>query len=91
LAWRRFRFRRAVMWAAFLAGLAWLPIFGSLTGSWMLAAIPWWGSWIGAAIWFHRSRCPRCGERVTSRDALTNPFTSKCLHCGLRIGSVDGD
>jgi len=34
-------------------------------------------------------RCPRCGERYTSKSVrgllvYRNPFTPACLHCGLR-------
>jgi DNA-directed RNA polymerase subunit RPC12/RpoP len=39
----------------------------------------------------HLFRCPRCGERFTSKGWLlfhvSNPFTGKCLHCGIRVGS----
>lgn len=33
--------------------------------------------------------CPRCGESFYTKGLSGNPYTSKCMHCGLRKGMVE--
>ncbi|WNG13492.1 hypothetical protein [Cystobacter fuscus] len=33
--------------------------------------------------------CPRCGESFYTKGFTRNPYTSKCMHCGLRKGAVE--
>jgi hypothetical protein len=52
-----------------------------------------WYVWLAAlsivGVRIQLFRCPRCQYTFTWR-ALWNPFTSKCLHCGLRIDESAG-
>jgi hypothetical protein len=43
---------------------------------------------IAATVWHDRFRCPACAELFFRRLLYGNPFTTKCLNCGCRIGSA---
>ncbi len=36
------------------------------------------------------SRCPRCGKHYHYKRPTSNPWTRKCLHCGLRLKTEQG-
>jgi len=51
----------------------------------MGAALGWMGLCALAGIRASLSRCPRCGKRYHYKRPVSIPWTSKCLHCGLRL------
>jgi hypothetical protein len=84
--WRKYRRLRRVFWAlvlGWLPGLAVLFRFFPELGAG--PAFVWMGAIVVVHTWRAFVRCPRCGQPF-SFSGYSNPFTSKCLHCGLRIG-----
>jgi hypothetical protein len=56
----------------------------------LIVAVLWMLAFATGGVRAHRFRCPRCGGRFTFKGWLlfgfSNPFTGKCLHCGVRVG-----
>lgn len=80
------RLRRRWFWLFFWAYLPAMAIIAML-GDWVFpwAAFAWMGFFLGASMYVWVSRCPRCGERFHYRRGFSNPWTRKCLHCGLHL------
>jgi len=88
-SWPEFAFRRRLLAVAFLVPFVALTVtkvfsFGSrvldfvIAGSFLLLLVAVYGC--------SSLRCPRCGEPFYSSMRISNPFTKRCLHCGLRRG-----
>ncbi len=41
--------------------------------------------WFGFALDMARRNCPGCGRQFFVRSIVLNPFSRKCVHCGLRL------
>jgi hypothetical protein len=100
-AWRDYRKRRLIFWTVALAyapGVTAITIcvglplsalsgikpdyfFFFIGGSWMLAMVV--AGW--RIVLFP---CPRCGKWFSSTLLYRNPFTTKCLHCGLEKWAI---
>jgi hypothetical protein len=86
------RRRRMWVWLLFLtylpgAGLS-MIVLGRLgvPGRFAVAVPLAWMAAFGVAGALHGwSRCPRCGERCFQRALWSNPWASRCLHCGTRL------
>jgi hypothetical protein len=88
-AWRRLRIFRRVGIAMFLA----LPVIvvGSLPFDCRSCLFAAWAATMGLAMVANVAHalvgCPRCGKRFTNTWYWSNPWTARCLHCGLPKGS----
>jgi len=71
------------------AGLATTALAGVLLGEAgvSISAL----TWVAIGIWAPLAPCPRCGKCVmkeeTSGFGWGNAFTSKCMNCGIKIGT----
>lgn len=82
------RARRRRMWMALIY---YLPVvllvflvFHSDTVA-MIVALLWLALYTVAGIVVCLSVCPRCGDLFHFTGLFFNPWTSRCLHCGLSI------
>jgi hypothetical protein len=88
-AWADLRWRIRLFWIVFLT---YLPGVALITWLWpnlfeglgFIVAIPWMIAFIIAGFYRHSFGCPRCGKWFFSTDWWQNPFSRKCLHCGLQ-------
>ena len=88
LAWEDLRRRRIALLFVFVM---WMPVItlcarinDMLAAS--VAAI-WFGLWAIVIVWNQLFRCPRCEKTYFVTWWRGNPITtSRCLHCGLRLG-----
>lgn len=96
-AWQDFRRRRRavwIIWLTYLPGAGGVAALGQrVVGSGtpgIVVAVMWMAAFLASGLRVGAFRCPRCGERFTSRGGplfrVNNPFTGKCLHCGVRVG-----
>jgi hypothetical protein len=86
------RRRRRLHWIVFLTFLpacaVLIRLFDSSPLSWLILA--WPVAFIGTAQYAFSSLCPLCGDQFASRPGdWHNPWTQRCLHCGLRLRSTD--
>jgi hypothetical protein len=51
----------------------------------------WFVSVVVADSYLSAFRCPRCMKRYFLKPWFNNPYARKCLHCGLRRWSGDGE
>ncbi len=89
--WRVFRVRRRVLWLVFAC---YLPVVVLVSAIAKAAELPeslvvgcaaaWLSLWLAVSLWDGLLRCPCCGKRFYMSGVWSNPFTSKCLHCGAR-------
>jgi hypothetical protein len=97
-AWRDRRSRMRWFFIAWLGGFLAVGTIGVALrlndkGAFALF-VPWAGLFLFTAIRWGMFRCPRCGERFASKSwaggliGYHNTFTSRCLHCRLRVGEV---
>jgi len=88
-AWYRLRLVRwilALVFLTYLPGMATLALrFPSVPGAYFFFG--WAAVLLVATVTLATLRCPRCGKSFASSLTWNNPFTSKCLHCGIRAGS----
>jgi uncharacterized protein (DUF983 family) len=99
MAWADLRRRRTRAWVAILA---WLPVGGVVGALAEMALRPLLpverirGLLIGPPLlaifaWFqiHRAlfRCPKCGNKFHSTFLCGNPWTRRCLNCGIQMGT----
>lgn len=54
-------------------------------------ALPYMALFAAVAIRSGYSRCPRCHEHFHRRSLYGNPWTRKCLHCGLSLHATESD
>jgi hypothetical protein len=98
-AWRDRRNRRRNFFAAWLGGLPTLLLIVAIfprtsNAGYLVLFIAWAGAFFYTAIRWSSFRCPGCRERFVMKTwawgliGYHNPFTSHCLHCGLRVGEV---
>lgn len=92
-AWRRYRAWRAAMWAVAFSYLPGVALVGSLVRKLTLSdtailvvAFTWMGAYALCGIRVGWARCPRCRNRLHIWRMGVNPFSSRCRHCGIRIG-----
>jgi hypothetical protein len=90
LAWAELRRRRRALWI----GIALLA--ATIAVAWYRHFDVWWACLLmGAATAVFAERCnrfacPRCGKWFSRRGLFHNESTSRCLHCGLKIGTPKG-
>jgi len=90
--WRRGRWAIAGAYAMFLLLIGVLYFWKSSLAVTIIIPLVL----LDAAIWiiailYHASlRCPRCDENFVWGALYGNPFTRKCVHCGLRAGADPG-
>jgi hypothetical protein len=83
------RFRRAWVWCWCLGYLPAMCGGNALFGGRVLPlAIGWLVAWVGLMLSHSLSRCPRCGRLFNMSWMMSNPFTSRCLNCGLQLCAV---
>ena len=92
-AWRKYRIWRAALWTMFFTYLPVMVLVSSVARQFtsserpaMFAALAWMAIWAVCIIRVGWARCPRCCDRVHIRGLWSNPFSRRCLNCGLRIG-----
>jgi hypothetical protein len=88
--WREYRKRRNLFLFAFLGFVPTVGAFGSLTRRmphtevlFAIFAFSWMAFFAVAIIRLNSWRCPRCGNWFAAKWWYRNPFTQRCLHCGL--------
>ncbi|OJH38080.1 hypothetical protein [Cystobacter ferrugineus] len=54
-----------------------------LGGLWALGTIGW------SLKLFVGFSCPRCGRSFYIKSFVHNPWTGRCMHCGLRKGTLE--
>ena len=98
------RSRQRSIWVAWAAVIPAELIIGIPLSKFLSSSVPFTavglialGAFAASGIAVGRFRCPRCGKLFTARvkketvfDDMwyRNPFTSKCLHCGLSSSGV---
>jgi hypothetical protein len=89
---RKIKKRKRVMWFLFVSFPFVTLAFAKVSGSekyTTIFAIVWGLLFICAGSVVHLSKCPKCGEQFHSKSKFPlgghNPFTRKCLNCGLDI------
>ena len=101
-AWRDLRKRRLLVWALFLGFIpgvvalcflvdAFLPgTIGNKQGESVCMGIGalWMLAFFIAAMRASFFRCPRCHGTFLMTWYFANPLASRCLHCGLRSGTI---
>lgn len=92
-AWRKYRIWRAALWILFFtylpAGVLTSLVARHFTSSerpGMFVAFAWMAVWSVCIFCVGWARCPRCQNHVHRRGLWSNPFSGRCLNCGLRIG-----
>ena len=90
-SYRRRRWQYGAAAGALVLGFLGIALVGParLAGHSGAVAPFFWVFLIGTVgtTWRLRSfRCPRCGERFTVRSFRRRLLTSKCMHCGIRVG-----
>jgi hypothetical protein len=97
-AWQDFRHRRTtvlILALTFAPGVGLITFIGQrlleIRALGTVAALGWMLGFAWNGLLLNVFLCPRCGERFVSRrwgafGRTSNPFTSKCLHCGIRVG-----
>ena len=90
-AWRSLKRRRlttAVLFLGYLPGVALIAVSAREVESVAkTTALIWIGLFGAATGWLSLFRCPRCNKLFASSWTLQNPFTRRCLHCGLPVGA----
>lgn len=88
--WAEYRKRRKLFWIIFLTYLPGVAIIGAPLGqlfksetSYLIVAIIWMCAFAVSGLRFSFWKCPRCEKCFSLRWHSSNPFTSRCLHCGL--------
>jgi hypothetical protein len=86
------RARRRLVWVLFLGYLPAVTVLTPLLKSvahprdpGFVAAIGWMVLFAMAGFRVTRARCPRCAKRFHAAALWQNPWTSRCLHCGLHV------
>lgn len=85
---RRIRIRRYVtfgLWAAYLPFIAALSSVVRSGKALTVVALIYLCLFMAATIVYGFSRCPRCRKLFFVSWRLSNPFSSRCLHCGLPV------
>ena len=59
-------------------------LFRSARVGWV-AGLAWATLYMCAALRVVMVKCPRCGEHFSCKWYYGNPWTTKCLHCGLKL------
>jgi hypothetical protein len=96
-AWRDFRKRSIILWAAalgYVPGMAFISIaivlpLSALTGIKpdnivLPVAVCWLATIVITGFYRSLFRCPRCGKEFFWGSWFVNSFARKCMHCGLR-------
>jgi hypothetical protein len=79
---------RLWLWGTWLAFLPFMAIVVAVQPpEWLLMPIGilWFGTWVVLALVHGFYRCPACRHFFNWRLLYGNPFTSRCLHCGVSI------
>ena len=101
-AWRDLRKRRLILWGLFfgyipdvfllylVVGMPLLALIGEKEGGtiFIVIALLWMVSFMIAGIRYSYFRCPRCHATFFWTWWHRNPFSGRCLHCGLRRGAI---
>jgi hypothetical protein len=78
--------RRYWVWGWFFAAILAACVGGPLLGErFGLLMIGWAAVWIALILRHAFSRCPRCGRLFNMNWEIGNPFTQRCLNCGLEL------
>jgi hypothetical protein len=91
-AWIDLRTRTVILLALFLGFVPGVPLISYVLNT-VMVVDPLWiaGAWAAAfaGAGFHRATfpCPHCGKWFFIWVGFHNPFSRKCMHCGLKIGS----
>jgi hypothetical protein len=86
-AWKDLRLRKSIFFCVLVLGALPALVVNRFASSFVEAMS--WFIWIAAlavvGALLQAFRCPRCQEWFGWVWWWSNPFTRKCLHCGLRI------
>lgn len=80
-AWRDYRWRVAMFFAAWLGLFLAAHVLIDLIGPKQFTVV-WFGSFIITSFRLWNWRCPRCSNRFFS-NVIRNPFARRCMHCDL--------
>lgn len=82
------RRRRRSVWIVFFLYFPVVGVAFAISQSEHVAmgvAFAWAALYLFAGIRVDVSKCPRCGRRFHRKRYFANPWSGKCLHCGLRL------
>lgn len=92
-AWRSYRVWRTAMWALFFSYLPGVTLIGGLVRQFtssdravVVVAFVWMVAYALCGIRVGSARCPRCRNRLHMGRSGVNPFSRRCLHCGIQVG-----
>jgi hypothetical protein len=78
--------RRRWVWGLFLSYMPAAVVAGLINETiGNCVAIGWTIACAGATGLHGFSRCPRCGRHCFVKTTRSNPWASKCLHCGINL------
>lgn len=85
LAWRKYERRRTLFWIGFLGVLPWMLAFARWPRSALVVfgLIGWVLALVLCGMYLAFCPCPRCGKPFHMKGWYSDPFTFKCLNCGL--------
>lgn len=91
------RARRRVVWVLFFGYIPAVMVLTPLLRSvihhrnpMFIAAISWMVLFAVASFRVTTVRCPRCASRFHAAFLWQNPWTRRCLHCGLHVRADEG-
>ncbi len=78
--------RRAWLWGWFLGTIPVACGVGVFAGGALqFVMITWMAVWLFLIVRHGLARCPRCGSFFNWSWRGSNPFTQRCMSCGLRL------
>ena len=91
-AFRRIRSLRRLFWFLWAA---YIPVAGGTMivlmrlgvpeNAAVMVAVAWLGAFAVVGILHGLSKCPRCKESCFRRALWSNPWATRCMHCGVRL------
>ena len=89
-ALKKIRRNRRLLWGGFLGGFLFMVLMvntghGDFLGP--IAIVYFLGLFV-AQFFVFRAKCPSCGKAFYRLWIFYNPYTSKCLNCGLSLKTI---
>jgi hypothetical protein len=88
------RRRRRLLWVVFLTCMPGVALMATFFGHsvFLWTAFGWMLAFAISAQYAFGCGCPRCGGQFASRPGRWhNPWTQRCLHCGLRLRATEAE
>jgi hypothetical protein len=83
--WPNYRLRYWLVWGLWFAYMPFMlgmsAVFPSIRGESLFGCYAC--VWAAAIIWHAEFRCPACGKHFHRTNWWHNPFSRRCLNCGL--------